>query len=353
MSKVDEFFINVRNTTNKALQSPSHQTVYQIQLNTLSIELNICGESLASLFIPALKHLLKVTNKKVPDYRLTIWDSKTTGVPLPFSPVNFDKIKARGEIEGLNNNRFNTAYFGYARMLSIIDFNSKEGYICLHSTNNIPAFEIASPFRAILSWIFRKHSSFFLHAGAVSIENKGLLLVGKSGSGKSTTALKCLLEGFNYLGDDLCGISFDENGATAHRLFSSGKSMQHGNIQFQELDAYKVPVSEFDYDKNLFILRPPLLDYSGNSCTISGIVLPEVSTGLPVLEPVPRAKIMQQLVISTQQLLPDAGTEIMEGVSLLLKKTPCFKLRLGNDICKVPPILKNLIEVLAKSVKHE
>jgi hypothetical protein len=41
-----------------------------------------------------------------------------------------------------------------------------------------------------------------LHAACVGIDGRGILLMGSSGAGKSTVALQCLLEGFDFLSED-------------------------------------------------------------------------------------------------------------------------------------------------------
>lgn len=41
-----------------------------------------------------------------------------------------------------------------------------------------------------------------LHAACVGLDGRGILLMGSSGAGKSTVALQCLLEGFDFLSED-------------------------------------------------------------------------------------------------------------------------------------------------------
>ena len=56
---------------------------------------------------------------------------------------------------------------------------------------------------AIASWAVDK-GLFPAHAAAVEFNGRGVLLVGESGMGKSTTSLACALAGAGLLGDDLC-----------------------------------------------------------------------------------------------------------------------------------------------------
>ena len=61
-----------------------------------------------------------------------------------------------------------------------------------------------------------------VHAGAVGTRDGGVLLVGKGGSGKSTTTFTCLDSGLAYVSDDYCII---ENSSIpyTHSLYSTGK----------------------------------------------------------------------------------------------------------------------------------
>lgn len=56
---------------------------------------------------------------------------------------------------------------------------------------------------AIASWAV-DNALLPVHAAALEFEGRGVLLVGESGAGKSTTAVACALEGAGLLGDDLC-----------------------------------------------------------------------------------------------------------------------------------------------------
>ena len=80
--------------------------------------------------------------------------------------------------------------------------------------------------RAIAQWL-ASPTVQLIHAAAVSIDGRGVLLVGVGGRGKTTTALACARAGFSFLGDDLCVIEAGspERGfpARVHGLYATAK----------------------------------------------------------------------------------------------------------------------------------
>ena len=80
--------------------------------------------------------------------------------------------------------------------------------------------------RSIAAWL-GSPTVQLVHGAAVSWDGYGVLIVGVSGRGKSTTALACARAGFSYLGDDMCVV---ETGSVArgipaqvHGVFATAK----------------------------------------------------------------------------------------------------------------------------------
>ena len=83
-------------------------------------------------------------------------------------------------------------------------------------------FETGAPLLTILNWWMGSHGKQMVHAAAVGTSEGGVLLVGKSGSGKSSTALACLDSKLLYAGDDHCFVETKPK-PYAHSIFCSGK----------------------------------------------------------------------------------------------------------------------------------
>ena len=62
-----------------------------------------------------------------------------------------------------------------------------------------------------LAFLFSQRGCAAIHATALDIGGKGVLISGVSGAGKSTTALELVNIGYKYLVDDVAMLNVDEN----------------------------------------------------------------------------------------------------------------------------------------------
>ena len=74
-----------------------------------------------------------------------------------------------------------------------------------------PIISMAHQFIRYFTIGLGKHKQQVVHAASVGTKDGAVLIVGKGGSGKSTSALACLNAGMYYLGDDYTLISNDSN----------------------------------------------------------------------------------------------------------------------------------------------
>ena len=88
------------------------------------------------------------------------------------------------------------------RSLSVLDVESDEAWFWAPTPDAIPSWKAAAPLRAILHWWLGRRGILQLHGCEVGTLDGGVLLVGRGGSGKSTTSLACSTAGLRYAGDD-------------------------------------------------------------------------------------------------------------------------------------------------------
>lgn len=67
----------------------------------------------------------------------------------------------------------------------------------------------------ILLWLLHGHNLYGLHANGIVKNGAGILLVGDAGSGKTTISLSLIVQGWNYLSDDVVLLARDSCGSAA------------------------------------------------------------------------------------------------------------------------------------------
>ena len=141
---------------------------------------------------------------------------------MPPPPWTADDYSPRGEISAYCDARYRTGYQVDAGLLSLLDVRRGLGLLWTANAARLPRYELTFPARSILYWWAHVRGLQMTHAAAVGDAAGGVLLVGKGGSGKSTTALACLEAGLSYAGDDYVLIS-EQPAPRAHSVYCSGK----------------------------------------------------------------------------------------------------------------------------------
>lgn len=84
----------------------------------------------------------------------------------------------------------------------VIDRRTHRILVWIPSYEKFPYWARATPFRIPFSWIAAESDGEMVHAAAIELDGRGVLLVGNSGRGKTTTAINAALEGAKILGED-------------------------------------------------------------------------------------------------------------------------------------------------------
>lgn len=338
------FFEAAKSVTQKAFDThPAHNR--DLLIAGLRVRLSFAGNAMPPLVLPALAHLTNPEKHVKPDFTIFIWDTPSTGQALPSFAGKIEDILLRGEISGLNTERNYAAYFPYARLLSLYDAKEGIGIICTSDPTIMPAFEIACPLRSILSWILNTNNKSLIHAAAVGTKDGAVLLGGNGGAGKSSTALRSLISGMLYLGDDICGIDNSISGPVAHSIYSSAKLHTHDAHHFQGLEKTKLlDEKKFHHEKQMYFLSPHFDGQLTSSLPIKAILIPKHSSGPLRMEPISTAYVVKVMTSSTNCLLPRAGVHTFNTLSSLVRKVPCYQFHLGPHPKDVAPAIIDFLE---------
>ncbi|MBD2539475.1 serine kinase [Coleofasciculus sp. FACHB-SPT36] len=312
-------------------------------LGGFKIRLRFAGSALISYMTPALGHL---ATEAVSDPALTVclWDSASTNTVMPPPPwqINHHHPK-RGEIIGFTNERIHTSFQWGAFALSILDSDRNLGIYWVETTEQLPYWEAGSPLRTIFNVWMSKRGLQLVHAGAVGMPSGGVLLVGKGGSGKSTTALTCLNSELFYASDDYSLITSDPT-PTVFSIYSTGKK-NADDVQRLPFLAKAISNSDrLDSEKALYFINDHFPEKILPSFPLRGILIPRITGETDTkLTATSSAAALASLVPSTILQLPGAGKEACQMMMKIVSQLPCYYLELGTDLGQIPEVILNLI----------
>jgi len=225
----------------------------------------------------------------------------------------------------------------------MIDTERELALFHVASPQHLPVYERAAPARIILHWCIESSSVQLVHAGAVGTSEGGIVLAGKGGAGKSTTALTCLERGMRYVGDDYIAID-TTHVPFAWSLYSTAKLNVDSVRRLPRLAASISNPNRPATDKALVFLADRYRDQMVDGFPIKAIVLPQV-TDRPETEVVRVSSAASLVALAPGSIfyLPDAGAQAFHTISTLVKNVPSYALRIGKHGSHIPDLLADLL----------
>jgi hypothetical protein len=330
------FFERVKEAFQAAEKSAGGAVNRDYAIGGYAIRIKFAGDALAHLLTPALEHLAVSGDHDRADLTICAWDSESTNIAMPRRPWGSEDCIARGDIRGFKNERIDLALSADVGAVSLLDAQENLGVFWIRSAASVPTYERGAPFRSILHWWMRRHGRLLIHAGAVGSRDKGVLLVGKAGSGKSTSALVSMLKGWSYLSDDYCLLA-TEGTPRVYSLYNSAKLTAAHLENFPALQSAVSNPAELAGEKALLFIQNHMPDRMISDFPVNMILLPRVS-GLPETRLLPASPTVALRALAPSSLFQLPGTGRSEFLALadLVKRVPSFHLELGTNLDKIP-----------------
>lgn len=239
---------------------------------------------------------------------------------------------ARQEVFHLVSDRYSASYEG--DRLYAYDRVTRQGFFWTPSIDALTASERATPFRPILHWWAHQMGMQLVHGAVVSRGGVGVLIAGPGGAGKSTTALACLEDGLNLLGDDYCLV---ENGS-AWSVYCQAKLDDASLERLPDLKAYVVEQDTGPKKKQILDLGSRI---TPNRAAIKAVVVPWVRHKT-VMARTTSGSALKALAPSTLFQLPGGRQESFQNLANIVRHTPCYDLSVGS-LDTVPDMFNSLI----------
>ncbi len=199
-------------------------------------------------------------------------------------------------------------------------------------------------FLLALLMLLRPKGLYGLHACGLNKEGLGILLVGSSGSGKTTTMLNLIRSGWQFLSDD--AVLLHETPTAIEALaFRKGFSVMPDVAH----DLERVATSfEFDDPEGKKIVE--LADDFGGGrterCKPKMVLFPVLSGEVTRLEAMNPVEALLKLSQQSGGIMTDAKISQLQLSMLktLLRQVQCFKLNLAEDSLSSPQLISHLIQ---------
>ena len=336
----------------RACQAMGGSLDQYIRIGQFVVCLRFAGAGLLPYIGPALEHL-RTEAVLAPDLTICLWDSVSTNTAL--TPLMawlcqtlqwhpFQQLSPRREIQALSNERVPATYDNDSHVLSLLDTTQAIAIYWVNDATKLPYYEQGAPLRTIFNWWLSRHNYQCVHAGAVGTDEGGVLLTGKSGSGKSTTALACLDSDLLYISDDYC-LFTNAPQPYVYSLYNTAKLNGLRDLQRQPRFLPMIHNPEQAGQAKLMLFLAQHMSHKLRAgFPLKAILLPYVTGESNTrFKRVSAGMALKALAPTSMFQLPGADQRSFQNMGELVRQLPCYQLELGTDIKAIPAIILDLL----------
>jgi hypothetical protein len=200
-------------------------------------------------------------------------------------------------------------------------------------------------FMLALLWLLRPKGIYALHANGLVKDGIGFLIVGGTGSAKSTTALSLIRQGWAYMSDDVTLLRSNPQGVEAI-AFLRGFSVDPKLINcFHELKVL-IKTSSWNGRKRFIDLTSVYSNQFVHNCFPQVLIFPKiVSQRKSQLLPMDRAKALILLIENSGGIMLDKEMAVnhIKVLKQLIYQTCSYQLQAGLDLYKEPEKISGIM----------
>lgn len=305
-----------------------------------SVMLRFAGPAMLSRIGGSFEHLAVVSDRS-PDLTVHVWESESTMTEMP--PALGSAVAGDGTGPVYYFEEDGVRAISKWRTLTAYDTSSGDAWFWAPSAGEMLSWDWASPLRAVLHWWLGRRGILQIHGGAVGEPSGGVVIVGRGGSGKSSTSLAALLGGLAYAGDDFVAL---EGGDTpyVHSLYSSGKLESHQLERFPSLAPAVVNPRRLPEEKAVISAARVEGALTTSGFPLRAVLVPRIKGGPETtLVPTSATTALVALAPSTIFQLHPPQEDVLATMAAILRRVPCFSLQLGTELERIPPVIASLL----------
>lgn len=270
-------------------------------------------------------------------------DNKYSSVlPPPVWALN--QCNNKGYVLGLDTKNCFVQVDFLRGQLKAVNIELQFGVYYVPEENKLPAWEYYSPLKDFFHFWCLSNNKMLVHAGSLVIENnrknsaEAILFIGRGGTGKSSTVLCGINNGWKTCGDDyliICLIDFK-----IISLYSTIKYMPH----FISLSSSKL--SNFYQDTNPENSKKITFIPKSSRCLSLQAKLTKImfldKNIKYYIRPMTQSKALIHLSVSTIMQIPICSDFALKLISILVRKVDLFEYGIGYGLNNLNIALKNI-----------
>jgi len=219
-----------------------------------------------------------------------------------------------------------------------------DGYLIQPETSHSKLIEYL--FHLVLIELLRHQGLYTIHAAALERHGRGVLIPGKSGSGKTTASISLLRSGYRYLSDDHPLIR--DVGAHIEMLpFPAKINVTEATITFYP-EVLHSPhlVLQSGSPKRSFRIEDLYSTSVGDCCQPALVLFPHVvDASHSQIEPLPKSRALEALLPHSLLVYnPEVARREFQVLAKLVQQADCYRVHLGRNVVDLPQLITPLLE---------
>lgn len=346
---VENFFAKSLQSFEKACEVLKNESQFYFSLAGKQLLIRSAGTNLQNTTCQALKHIENFpTNIDTTSiFEIITWDERESGIPIPTTPWESPTNLRDDSLMQFHLEHFFVSQLNNQTILFINNHATNQAICIIKDATKLNNGFLSSPYFKIIAVWASNNNLNILHAGCVSFKDKGVLIVGRSGKGKSSTSVQCMIGGLNYLSDDYILMDLNDEKPMAYSMFNSGKLKNKHIERFSKIDGkYRQGILDQN-DKPLLFLYPYFKDQIIRSTEIHAIIVPNITTEeLASYHTISEIEALRALAPSTLIQLKINNLNTLNTLSNLTRTLPNYELNIGSNLDHISTKVKELIEAL-------
>jgi hypothetical protein len=275
---------------------------------------------------------------------IELWDELETGVGCAGFVVNDGLDSGKGDVITVSAD---SRYVSMRRARSHAVYDRRDRRIIGWSRNGdrVSLIELGRPMQYLFYYWFHDADLQLIHSAMVGQDGSGVIIAGRSGSGKSTTSLACLESGMNYLGDDVLAMSGStESGFVGHSVYNSNHLLPRDMERFPRLKEHVKKGGRAKEDKWVVMLHEIFPGQLLPALPIRAIALPRiVDQPKSSYRRASKAQALMTIAPSSIVLIEGVMPEGLARLGKLVEHVPAYWVELGRDFRSTPDCMREII----------